>query len=225
MEYFGLSVFDLAVIGVAVLAALIGLMTGIIRGGLFLGSWILAILIAMFAYPSVLPFVGDLIEAEWMAMLAAAGGTFLVSLVVLLLISQLIVKLVRTSQLNMLDRSLGMVAGIVIAIGVLAVIYLPISANFPDGDYPDWIRDAKTRPVIESASTIVITLIPETLRARLKVGTENTLDDAGSAVLERLNAAPPITLDEMGGEPGGGEDSGSIETILDTLNETIENER
>lgn len=217
MEFLGISIFDLAVFGVAGLAGLIGLLAGFIRGGLFLASWILAIVATLLAYPTVLPWVAEYFDKEWMAMLAAAGGTFLVSLLVLMLVSQLVARAVRSSHLNMLDRSLGLLAGVAVAIAVMSVIYLPIGANFPEGDYPNWIRDAKTRPIIEATSILLLHLIPEDLRSNLGDIATEARDDSSS--LERLTAAPPVM-------PGGeATDAGYGDSVRDQLDREIENQQ
>lgn len=217
MEIGGISIFDLVVICVVGLAALIGLMTGFIRGGLFLGSWILAIITALYAYPFVLPLTEGFVEPGWKAMAAAAAGTFLVSLVILLLLTHFIAKLIRSSRLNMLDRSLGMLAGGGLAIAVLSILYLPIGANFSDEAFPDWIENAKTRPIIERVAVALIYLIPENFRPNPPGSRDDLVDSATQ--LDRLTAAPPIA------GSGGNAEAGYTEATLEQLQQEIENQQ
>ena len=217
MEILAVSIFDLVVLGVAGLAGLVGLITGFVRGGLFLASWILAIIITLFVYPSVLPLAENYVDPGLMATLAAAGGTFLASLVVLLLLSQFVAKLVRSSHLNMLDRSLGLVAGVAIAVGVLALVYLPLSAQFPDDDYPAWIGEAKTRPIIEQASTILLQIIPEEFRPDIFGKIDDDLE-ARRFELESLAAAPPLAT----GDGTDSSDTGYTEDTRDQLEREIQ---
>jgi membrane protein required for colicin V production len=224
MEIGGFSIFDIIVLVVVGLAALIGLATGFIRGGLFLGSWILAMLAALYAHPYVVPMAEDFVGPGWKATAAAAGITFVVALIILLLLTQLLTKLIRGSRLNMLDRSLGLLAGGLIAIAVLGVVYLPISANFADGEYPDWIENAKTRVIIEQSAIILLQIIPEDLRPN--TGLEE--DQAGRrATLDQLNAAPPIA--GIPGDPREGAaratESGYTDEDADRLEQAIEEQQ
>ncbi len=197
-EFGGISIFDLVVICVVGLAALIGLMTGFIRGGLFLGSWILAMVIALYAYPLVLPITETYVDPGWKAMAASAISAFLVSLFLLLLVAHFIAKLVRSSRLNMLDRSLGLLAGGCLAIAVLSILYLPISANMSDGDFPDWIENAKTRPIVERVAGVLLQLIPDDFRPDTS---DLQTDRADSDTqLDRLTAIPPIEGSDSDGE-------------------------
>ena len=95
MEFAGISLFDLVVLAIVAIAGLIGLMTGFIRGGLFLASWIIAVIVAFLGLPAVEPFAAELVGPGLWATVAAGGGVFLVTLAALLVISHFVTKLVR----------------------------------------------------------------------------------------------------------------------------------
>ncbi|MCZ6605559.1 MAG: CvpA family protein [Alphaproteobacteria bacterium] len=218
MEFAGISLFDLVVLAIVAIAGLIGLMTGFIRGGLFLASWIIAVIAAFLGLPAVEPFAAELVGPGLWATVAAGGGVFLVSLAVLLVISHFVTKLVRASHLNMLDRSLGLLAGGVVGVGVLAVLYVPLGLNFPIDDFP-WIRDAKTRPIIQRTSVILLKLVPEELRGNFSLDEETAR--SSQADLDRLSSPPPLPT----GGPAHTVDPGYTDATLDQLDREVENQR
>ena len=57
MEILCICLFDAGVLAVVAMAALIGLLTGFIRGGLFMASWILALVLTL----PMLAFVADIL--------------------------------------------------------------------------------------------------------------------------------------------------------------------
>ncbi|MBT3399933.1 MAG: CvpA family protein, partial [Rhodospirillaceae bacterium] len=112
MEFGGFSVFDIAVLAIIFLGALFGLVTGFVRGGLFVASWIGAGLITIYGLEHVSPISNQYINPAWLADLVAGGGLFIVALIVLHLLSHMLSGWVRAGRLNALDRSLGLLAGL-----------------------------------------------------------------------------------------------------------------
>jgi membrane protein required for colicin V production len=162
MELFGISPFDLAIIGVLLIGALTGLVTGFVRGGLFLLSWAGAGAVTVFGFPAVSPYARQYIETSWLADLAGGTALFVVALIVLHLISNLLSRWVRTSRLNALDRSFGLLAGFGTAVVAIGIGYLFLSDIWAQ-DPPDWVREARTRPMVESTSLLVRDILPESI--------------------------------------------------------------
>ena len=218
MEVFGLSVFDLVVLGVVSVAALVGLVTGFVRGGLFAASWVLAIGITFKLYPTTLALSEDYFDKDWAAMAAAGAGPFIVSLIILHIITQIIAARVAGSMLNMLDRSLGLIAGMAVALAILGMIYLPLSANFPEADQPDWIKNARTRPIIVQVSQMLLDLIPDAYHDIIPgIGDLARASDSSRATLDRLAAPPPLAP----GESGSSDETGYSDATRDDLNREI----
>lgn len=194
MDILGLNAFDLGVIAFLLLGALFGFVTGFVRGGLFISSWVGAIIATIYAFPLVRPMAQKYVDPEWLADILGGAALFIVSLIVLYLISHLLSGWVRNSRLNALDRSLGLLAGIVTAALVIAVGYLPLSDTIGD-DPPEWMEDSRTKPVIESAALFVRRILPEGFWGRtgeaLQQSREkiDTVEDARQAI-DRLTAPP-----------------------------------
>jgi membrane protein required for colicin V production len=161
MDSLPLNILDLGLIVVLVLAGLIGLSLGFVRGGLFVISWIGAILATLYGFAFARPYARAYIETTWIADLAAGVALFLVSLIVLTVISHWIAALVRGSSLNALDRSLGMLAGIGTAVLLVCLVYGALENVWPPEEQPAWAREAKAMPIIERGAAIVMSLVPE----------------------------------------------------------------
>lgn len=160
MELFGLNAFDLGVIVFLLLGAIFGFVTGFVRGGLFVASWIGAIVATIYAFPFARPLAREHISPPWLADVIGGAALFIVALILLYLFSHLLSGWVRSSRLNALDRSLGLLAGTATAALVISAGYLPLSDTIAE-DPPEWIEGARTRPIIESAALFVRDVLPE----------------------------------------------------------------
>ncbi len=190
LEGLGISVFDIAVIGIVLVGGLVGLITGFIRGGLFAASWYAAILVTLHGFKFVQPYGRQYISNDWPGDLIAAAGLFLAALIVFHIVGHIFSAWIRGSRLNALDRSIGLLAGFAGAIIIVAGAYLVVVGSTPARDLPPWARDARTRPLVEVAALMLQDFLPADLQAtvgRLSRETGNT-----QRALELLNQ-PPAT--------------------------------
>ncbi len=197
MDVLGISPFDLGVIVLLLLGALSGLVMGFVRGSLFLLSWAGAAIITVYGFSTTSTYARQYIESDLLADLAGGVGLFVVALIVLHLISQLLSRWVRSSRLNALDRSFGLLAGLGAAVVIIAVGFLFLS-DIWEQDPPDWVREARTRPVVESAALLARDVLPKEVIGRVGErleghrNTTNTLDSAREAI-DRLSLPPKTT--------------------------------
>src|SRR6185295_16553237 len=103
---------DLVVLGVLAVSALFAFMRGLVREVLGLAAWVGAIFAGIWALPRVRPqFQEWLGTSPWIDPIAF-GAVFIVSLIVLMLVSRWVSGIVRASPIGGLDRTLGLVFGI-----------------------------------------------------------------------------------------------------------------
>lgn len=161
MDSLPINVFDLGVIVILLLGALVGLALGFVKAGLFVVSWLGAILATILGWSTARPYAHDFIATDWLADLSAGLAIFLVTLIVLFLVSSFIGSWVRNSRLNALDRSLGMLAGLATAaLIVVGGVMLMDSVRNVD-EQPAWMRDARSMPVIRASAAWLNRLIKE----------------------------------------------------------------
>jgi membrane protein required for colicin V production len=204
MDGLDISPFDLAVIGILVIGALAGLVMGFVRGSLFLLSWAGAGAITVFGFPFASPYARQYIDPGWAADLVGGTALFVVALIVLHLVSQLLSRWVRSSRLNAVDRSLGLLAGLGTAALGIAIAFLFLSDIWVQ-DPPDWVREARSRPAVESAALWVRDILPESVVGAAGEQLEkvrnrtNSIDSAREAI-DRLSLPPktPATSSRPG---------------------------
>ncbi|MDH3739190.1 MAG: CvpA family protein [Alphaproteobacteria bacterium] len=194
MDALGISPFDLAVIGVLLVGALTGLVTGFVRGGLFVVSWAGATAATLFGFTFVSPYARQYIETTWLADLAGGAVLFVAALIILHLISHLLSRWVRSSRLNALDRSFGLLAGLGTAAIAIATGYLFLSDVWAD-EPPKWVAESRTLPVVESAALFVRDVLPEDIVGTTGAHLEKLRDsavqlDSAREALERLSQPP-----------------------------------
>ena len=178
MDNLLINPLDIATIVALLLGGLIGLALGFIRGGLFVVSWVGSGLATIFGFPLVRPYARQLIETPWIADLAAGVGLFLVILVVLFLISSAIGSWVRASRLNALDRSLGMLAGLLTTALIITGGFLVAEPLLPTDNQPDWLKESRSLVLIRASARLLSAVLPEDA---LSIGTEKAEDAAEKA--------------------------------------------
>lgn len=174
MENLPINGFDIGIIAVLFVGALIGLAVGFVRGGLFVISWLGAAIVTIFAFPTARPYARQFIDNELFADLAGGAALFIVTLVVLFLISSVLGGWVRNSRLNALDRSLGMVSGLATMALILAVAYIALEQVWPPSKQPGWVREARSIPLIKSAAQSLNSILPDEFKLKGK----NAANDA-----------------------------------------------
>lgn len=189
MEDLPMNILDIGVIAVFAIGALFGLLLGFIRGGLFILSWLGSGLATIFGFPYAQPYGRQYIENEFFADLASGGAVFLITLVVLFLLSSFIGGWVRQSRLNALDRSLGMLAGIATSAILIAGGYV-IAENMWQDKPPKWLTEAKTLPVIRTGASLLNEFLPQDFKVegleKLDKLTDETRENIEKKAYEQL---------------------------------------
>lgn len=173
-----LTLLDIILIAVMVISGLLAMVRGLVREIFAIASWVIAAGVTLYAYPLLLPYAKQHITNDTFAMAATVGGVFLLTLLIVSIITVRISDLVLDSRIGALDRTLGFLYGA--ARGVLVVSVGLLFFNWLVGDKsPTWIADAKSRPLLESIGTKLENMLPE---------------DPEKSILKKLNP--------QAGEPG-----------------------
>lgn len=155
------SYLDLALIAVVLISGVLSLLRGFTREVLAIGSWAAAALAAYYLHPMVLPFVTPHIAKESIALAVSIGAVFLATLVIVSMITVRISDAILDSKIGALDRSLGFIFGSARGLLLCVVAFLFFNWLVPEKTQPDWVRAAKTRPLLESGGETLIAMLPE----------------------------------------------------------------
>ena len=115
---------DFVVIGIVVIAGLVAFSLGVVRVALGLGGWIGAGLATLYGFSYVRPIAHRWIESALFADIAGGSALFVISLIIFTLIGHAIAERVRQSSFGALDRSLGMVSGLVLGAFLVCVGFI-----------------------------------------------------------------------------------------------------
>ncbi len=155
-----ISILDLVVIGVVVISALLGAVRGFTREVLAFVAWASAAAAAWFLHPLVLPYAKQYISSDTVALVAAIGAIFIVTLIVVSIITVKVSDLILDSRIGALDRTLGFVfgAGRGFVICVIGWIFL---SWLLQGKEPEWATTARSRPMLENTGSSIIAMLPD----------------------------------------------------------------
>jgi membrane protein required for colicin V production len=153
-------ILDLVVIGVVLISALLAAVRGVTREVLAIVAWVAAAAAAWFLHPAVLPLAQQYINNATVALVAAIGGIFIVTLIIVSIITVKISDLILDSRIGALDRTLGFVFGAArgFLICVIGWIFL---GWLLQGKNPEWATTSRTRPMLENTGNNLIAMLPD----------------------------------------------------------------
>jgi len=158
---------DLVVLGVLAVSALLAFMRGLVREVLGLGAWVGAVLAAIWAMPLARPrFEAWLGTAPWVEPLTF-GVLFVITLIVLMILSHWISALVRRSPLGGIDRTLGLVFGLLRGAALIVLAYIATGMVIPVDRWPAAVLEARALPVAYQGAHWVWERLPEKWRPQV----------------------------------------------------------
>jgi membrane protein required for colicin V production len=201
-----MNIVDIALIAILLIAAIGGFFRGFVHSILAIFAWIAAAFVTMYGFPLAAEVTRGFIGSRFVADIAAGAGLFIATLVVLTLIRHQIASGIRHSALSALDRSLGFVFGLLVGVLLICVIYFGAAWSMgPRSGWPDWAREARTLPVVESTTAALCRLGPASVRelCRQHLGRSEATPAEIERQFQRLTAPPtaPGGTDSRPGYP------------------------
>jgi membrane protein required for colicin V production len=189
------TLLDGILLGITLVSAVLAMIRGFSREVLSVASWGAAAIAALFFYKQATPLVQPYVDSELVAQAGAAGAIFLVTLIIVSLITMKIADFIIDSRVGALDRTLGFVFGA--ARGILLVVVAISFLNWlVDSKQPAWIAEAKSKPLLDSLSGKLLAILPE---------------DAAGTVMQKLRPASeeaaPAGETPAGETPAEGEEA------------------
>jgi membrane protein required for colicin V production len=151
---------DLIILAVLAISAVLAWGRGFVHEVLAIGGWIGAIFVTIYAFPYARPFARQLIAVELLADIAAGMVIFVVSLGVFSIVTRALSRRVQDSALNVLDRSLGFLFGLVRGVVLVALAYIGLEWMMPAGEHPQWLRNARAMPAVEITADTLRSMVP-----------------------------------------------------------------
>jgi membrane protein required for colicin V production len=185
-----MNLLDIIVIAVVLISGLFAFARGFVKEALSVAAWVGAALAALYGLPYATPIAERFLPRGAVAEAAAAIALFLVALIVLSLATSAVAGRVKDSSLSAIDRTLGLVFGVVRGLVLVCLFYIALSWALPASrqQQPEWIADAKTLPLLQNGAERLRALVPAAYRTRAEATALDTrhaaeqMDEAASAM-------------------------------------------
>src|SRR6266568_681142 len=183
-----ITLLDILLLAVMLISGLLAMIRGFMREILSIGAWGVAALATLYAYAKVLPIAKSYFSSDMVAAGVTVGGVFLLTLLIVSIITVRISDMVLDSRVGALDRTLGFLFGLGRGLVIVVVAFLFFAWLVPDRSQPEWVRSAKSKIVLQGTGQWLMSMLP---------------DDPESTILKRLKK-PKLEEDE----PAAGQRSG-----------------
>jgi len=167
-----ITLLDIILLAVMLVSAILAMVRGFMREVLSIASWGAAAAATLFAYPKLLPVAKQYFNNDMFATAAVVGGVFLGTLLVVSIVTMKISDMILDSRIGALDRTLGFLFGLARGLVIVVVAFMFFGWLVPPRTQPEWVRNAKSRVVLQGTGNWLISMLPEdpesTILKRLK---------------------------------------------------------
>jgi membrane protein required for colicin V production len=171
-----ITLLDIVLIAVMLVSGLLAMVRGFMREILSIIAWILAAGATLYAYSKLLPLAKQYFNNDIVAAVAVIGGVFLVTLLIVSILTVRISDMVLDSRVGALDRTLGFLFGLARGLVIVVVAFMFFNWLVPDRSQPEWVRAAKSKVVLTGTGQWLMSMLPE---------------DPESTILKRLKKPKP----------------------------------
>lgn len=163
-----LTAFDLAVLVVVGLSAIVALARGLVLELFGVAAWIAAAVVAWIAFPHLKPILRDAIGNDIISDLATAAIAFLVPLIAMRLLGNAVAKAVSSGGLGAIDRILGLVFGLARGAFLVCLAYFLGSILVLPDRQPSWVKQAYSLPYVQAGTRFLHNNLPASLEERVR---------------------------------------------------------
>jgi membrane protein required for colicin V production len=156
--------FDFIVLALLLISAGVGFARGAAREIAAMFALVAAAVAAIFGLPFSAPIARHFVHSGWLATALALLGVFAIVYVVLRLMGAGVARRIQqTDVLGALDRTVGLLIGLVRGLVVLGALNLMFNAATPKDLQPRWITGATTWPLAQNMGRLLTALAPKGL--------------------------------------------------------------
>lgn len=200
-----MTLFDLIVVGMLALSALVGFIRGAVREVVTVAAFAIAAVISIVALRLTRPLAERAIDPDWAAPAVAIVLVFVLIYVALRVLGARLTETVQKSALGPVDRAAGVGLGLVRGLLVLGVFHLVFHAVTPADRVPRWIGGAVFYPMTEATADVLKLLVREGAGSAGRFGPaiERAVraPDDEAPQSDEPQAPPNVGSDEAGYDP------------------------
>jgi membrane protein required for colicin V production len=181
-----ITLLDIVLIVVMLISGLLAMVRGFMREVLSIIAWVLAAGATLYSYAKLLPLAKQYFNNDIVATVAVIGGVFLVTLLVVSVLTVRLSDMVLDSRVGALDRTLGFLFGLARGLVIVVVAFIFFTWLVPDRSQPEWVKSAKSRVVLTGTGQWLMSMLPE---------------DPESTILKKLKRPRPEETDTPDSPP------------------------
>ena len=175
-----ITLLDILLLVVMLISGLLAMIRGFMREILSIGAWGIAALVTLYSFAKVLPIAEGYVSSKTVATGITVGSIFLLTLLIVSIITVRISDMILDSRVGALDRTLGFLFGLGRGLIIVVIAFLFFAWLVPDRSQPEWVRGAKSKVVLQSTGQWLMAMLP---------------DDPESTILKRLKKPAPADQD------------------------------
>jgi len=198
-----MNALDIVVITILGFSGLFAFARGFVREALSIGGWIAAGFVTIYGMKYATPIAAQFITTIAFQKIAAALALFLISLLAFSLLTSFLSYRIKQSALSSVDRALGLLFGLARGVAIVCIAFLLFTWAFPqDNEWPDWVREARTRPFLANGAGLIKSYIPAETREQGAAAAQDAAATAQKA-REQIQEADKLmrALDQPGKAP------------------------
>src|SRR5712691_2836662 len=157
---------DLGVVAVVVLSAIFAFARGFVREALSIVAWVGAAAITLYGFNWVYAQVDPRVHNPLLSQVISGFGLFVISLILLTILTGIVGRMVHAGGLSPVDRTLGFIFGLARGAFLVCLAYLLLDMSVQPSDRPGWIREAKSGPYLHEGADVLKGFLPESLKAK-----------------------------------------------------------
>lgn len=237
-------IFDTVVLLIVLASTIFAFFRGFIREVLtvlgVVGGAVAAVYMGPYLSPIVKGWIGvDAVEGEEvprlfglipytiLADILSYGVIFIVFVIILSVVSHFLATWARTIGLGIFDKLLGIIFGVLRAVVLIALLYLPIYQLTDEKQRDEWFPDSHSRSYVEAATGWVMQFLPQASEEdvdTLKKGAEDAASKVGKTIQGIAEKAGEKVNGSEDGKTGENkkEESGYKEEEREDLNQLFE---
>jgi membrane protein required for colicin V production len=152
---------DILLLSVMLISGILAMIRGFMREVLSIAAWGAAAVATILLYGRLLPIAKANISSDIVATAAVVGGVFLLTLLIVSILTVRISDMILDSRIGALDRTLGFLFGLGRGLVIVVVAFVFFAWLVPPGKQPEGVRNAKSRVVLENTGEWLQALLPQ----------------------------------------------------------------
>tara|TARA_B100000945_G_scaffold299826_1_gene280855 strand:+ start:780 stop:1325 length:546 start_codon:yes stop_codon:yes gene_type:complete len=154
------TLFDYTYLVLTVFFVIQGTLKGFVLSILSAAKWIMAYIITIYVFPKIKPYVGGIIDNEYVLDIVLGVIIFVIVIFLILLINKALSKAVTYSGIGSIDKVFGFLFGFVKSYIIIVCLYTAANIIYNNDKWPVNLDDSFTYTWVEKGSNYLIKEFP-----------------------------------------------------------------